>query len=103
MKLRDNFKLIVLDNWKHSNLFYLVPENCNFNDSPGQYGLKIASSNMPRHILQRKQVEKLNKKKLVDLHDKENWIYMHYSNILYLCKIFFDNHHEVFKSCKKWI
>jgi hypothetical protein len=35
-------------------------------------GLKVTSSNMPRHILQRKQVEKLNKKKLSDIKDKEN-------------------------------
>lgn len=63
-------------------MFYVkVPENLsnnansglvNGNDPSGQFGLKIASSNMPRHILQRKQVEKLNKKKLIDYNDKEN-------------------------------
>ncbi|RNA18300.1 hypothetical protein BpHYR1_033977 [Brachionus plicatilis] len=67
----DNSSLVMAES---SILLQQVPENTNYNlnDSPGQYGLKIASSNMPRHILHRKQVEKLNKKKLIDLHDKEN-------------------------------
>ena len=49
--------------------------NSNANDSPSKQiinGSKLVSSNLPRHILQRKQVEKLNKKKLIESHDKEN-------------------------------
>ncbi|CAF0927621.1 unnamed protein product [Brachionus calyciflorus] len=69
----DNSSLVMAES---SVLLQHVPENTNgnsnLNDSPLQYGLKIASSNMPRHILQRKQVEKLNRKKLIDLQDKEN-------------------------------
>lgn len=49
-----------------------VPENSQTNTSEPANCLKNASSNMPRHILQRKQVEKLNKKKLNDYKDKEN-------------------------------
>ena len=48
----------------------------NSSDSPTKQfiigGAKlITTSNMPRHILQRKQVEKLNKNKLIN-QDKEN-------------------------------
>jgi hypothetical protein len=56
-----------------SILLQQVPDNGNSSviDSPSQSaGFKSAApSNLPRHILQRKQVEKLNKKKNVD---KEN-------------------------------
>lgn len=49
-----------------------VPENAQSLESPSMFGNKFnANSNMPRHILQRKQMEKLNKKKLID-YDKEN-------------------------------
>lgn len=50
----------------------------NINDSPVSHtqttGFKMATSNLPRHILQRKQVEKLNRnKKIVDgQENKEN-------------------------------
>ena len=64
--------------FKKSPLLIIVPENgsnasCSGSaDSACQNGLKLASSNLPRHILQRKQVEKLNKRKLSDFKDKEN-------------------------------
>ena len=32
----------------------------------------MIGSNLPRHILQRKQVAKLNKKKMIENKDKEN-------------------------------
>lgn len=60
-----------------SGLYQTVPEgqqgqqNAAHESSPSFFGSKFANSNMPRHILQRKQVEKLNKKKLTDL-EKEN-------------------------------
>jgi len=52
-----------------------VPTTCvQTNDSYQANGLKSVQnvSNLPRHILQRKQVENLNKKKLNDIKDKEN-------------------------------
>jgi hypothetical protein len=60
--------------------FYLVPEGClsntsnlnaSSNDTPSKLQ-KLIISSLPRHILQRKQVAKLNKKKLIEKNDKEN-------------------------------
>jgi hypothetical protein len=54
-----------------SNTANLVANSSNQNDTPSKIQ-KIIGSNLPRHILQRKQVAKLNKKKLIENNEKEN-------------------------------
>ena len=75
--------IIFIQNW-YFILLILVPESLecksnagnllnliNSNDTPSKLQ-KMIGSNLPRHILQRKQVAKLNKKKMIENKDKEN-------------------------------